>query len=103
MDNHDLIIFEQIKHSDDKIDEFWSARELYKALGYSRWEGFLVVIEKAKTSFSNSEFTKNYDINDHFRQVVKMVPTGSGAERPIDDYQLSKYACYLIAQNGDSR
>ena len=103
MDNHDLIIFEQIKHSDDKIDEFWSARELYKALGYSRWEGFLVVIEKAKTSFSNSRFTKNYDINDHFRQVVKMVPTGSGAERPIDDYQLSKYACYLIAQNGDSR
>lgn len=103
MENSSLMIFEKIKHSDESIDEFWSARELYKALGYSRWEKFLVVIEKAKTSFEKSEFTKNYDINDHFHQVVQMIPTGKGAERQVDDYRLSKYACYLIAQNGDSR
>ena len=103
MENNNLTIFENIKHSDETIDEFWSARELYRALGYSRWEKFLVVIEKAKTSFEKSELTKNYNINDHFHQVVQMIATGKGAERPVDDYQLSKYACYLIAQNGDSR
>lgn len=101
---NDLVIFENIKHSDDEVDEYWSARELYKALGYARWEKFLVVIEKAKTSFKKSELTqKYYNINDHFHQVVQMVPTGSGAERAVEDYRLSKYACYLIAQNGDSR
>lgn len=103
MNNDELAIFDDIKHSDEDIDEFWSARELYKTLGYTRWEGFLNVLEKAKISFKESEFTKDYNINDHFRQVVKMVSTGSGAERPIEDYQLSKYACYLIAQNGDPR
>ena len=103
MQNSDLNIFEQIKHSNDTIDEFWSARELYKALGYTNWRAFKDVIEKAKASFKTSELTKDYNINDHFGQVVKMVSTGSGAERPVEDYQLSKYACYLIAQNGDSR
>ena len=103
MENNDLVIFEQIKHNNDAIGEFWSARELYKALGYTNWRAFKDVIEKAKASFKTSELTRNYNINDHFGQVVKMVPTGSGAERPVEDYQLSRYACYLIAQNGDSR
>ena len=103
MNNRELAVFDDIKHSNEEIDEFWSARELYKVLGYSSWRRFLNVIEKAKISFKQSEFTKSYNINDHFYQVVKMIPTGKGAERPVEDYQLSKYACYLIAQNGDPR
>ena len=95
MNNRELAVFDDIKHSNEEIDEFWSARELYKVLGYSSWRRFLNVIEKAKISFKQSEFTKNYNINDHFYQVVKMIPTGKGAERPVEDYQLSKYACYL--------
>jgi DNA-damage-inducible protein D len=77
--------------------ECWSAREMQEILGYSKWENFLKVIEKSKTSCDNAgELSK-----DHFADVRKMVVIGSGAERQISDIALTRYACYLIAQNGD--
>lgn len=79
--------------------ECWSARELQGLLGYSKWENFQKVIEKAKESCENA----GERIVDHFPDVRKMVPIGSGAEKEIDDILLTRYACYLIAQNGDSR
>lgn len=96
-------IFDNIKKNDENVGEFWSARDLQQILGYSSWQRFESVIAKSIQSFQSSELTKSYDINDHFSQVVKMVTTGSGADRPINDYNLSRYACYLIAQNGDPR
>lgn len=101
--NSEVSIFESIRQSDENIGEYWSARELQKTLGYSQWAKFQSVIVKAMTSFQTSELTKSYNINDHFSQVGKMVQTGSGAEREINDFLLSKYACYLIAQNADAR
>jgi DNA-damage-inducible protein D len=90
--------FEQLVHTDiDSGIEFWLARDLQGVLGYSRWENFSQVIEKAVTSCE----TAGYDRDDHFREVTKMVPLGSGAEREVEDVALTRYACYLIAQNGD--
>lgn len=78
--------------------ECWSARELQKLLGYAKWDKFLNVVEKAKVACKNAgESTIN-----HFPQVEKMVGIGSGASRTITNYLLTRYACYLIAQNGDS-
>ena len=79
--------------------EFWYARDLQKILGYKHWEGFLDVINRAISACKNSGFI----VEDHFRQMPKMVKLGSGAERSIEDYMLTRYACYLIAQNGDSK
>jgi DNA-damage-inducible protein D len=79
--------------------ECWSARELQALLGYTKWENFQKVIDKAKDSCRNA----GEQISDHFPDVRKMVPIGSGAEKEIDDILLTRYACYLIAQNGDSR
>ena len=79
--------------------ECWSARELQELLGYSKWENFEKVFSKAKESCSHA----GEEIADHFPDVRKMVSIGSGAEKEIDDILLSRYACYLIAQNGDSR
>ena len=79
--------------------ECWSARELSLALGYSQYRNFLPVIEKAKESCS----TAKESVSDHFADVRKMVSLGSNAERQIDDVMLTRYACYLIAQNGDPR
>jgi DNA-damage-inducible protein D len=79
--------------------ECWSARELQKLLGYSKWENFEKVIAKAKDACLNA----GENVFDHFPDVRKMVRIGSGAEKEIDDVLLTRYACYLIAQNGDSR
>jgi len=77
--------------------EFWLARDLQNALGYLRWENFAKVINKAKTACLNS----GYEMGDHFLDVTKKIELGKGAVRKIDDMALSRYACYLIAQNGD--
>lgn len=79
--------------------EFWFARDLQEPLGYARWENFLTTIMRAIESCK----TTGCDPNDHFRGVTKMVFLGSGAERSIEDFMLNRYACYLIAQNGDPR
>lgn len=93
-------VFEDLK-SKDEGGEYWYARDLQKTFGYLRWDTFCQAIERAKKSFKTSTTGNYYEINDHFRKVRKMVQTGSGAERAVDDYKLSRYACYLIAQNGD--
>ncbi len=91
--------FEQyVHHTEDDI-EYWLARELQELLGYKNWQNFSKVIEKAIIACENSGQIKE----DHFIGVSKMVNIGSGAERQIDDIMLSRYACYLIAQNGDPR
>ena len=91
--------FENIKHIDEFGVEFWYARELQKVLDYKEWRKFENVIKKAIKSCENS----NISAIDHFVGIDKMVQIGSGAERKQLDYKLSRYACYLIAQNGDSR
>lgn len=94
-------VFSRLRYDGGESGEYWSARELQKVLGYTKWENFSQAILRAKKSFDTSFTVNSNNINDHFRKVRKMVGTGSGAEREVDDYRLSKYACYLIAQNGD--
>ena len=91
--------FEDIKHIDENGIEFWYARELKSVLTYKEWRKFENVINKAKESCKNSDI----NVFDHFVDVDKMVKIGSGAERKQKDYKLTRYACYLIAQNGDTR
>ena len=91
--------FENIKHIDENGVEFWYARELMPILQYKQWRRFESVIERAKQACENSDIRSL----DHFASIGKMVLIGSGAERKQQDYKLTRYACYLIAQNGDSR
>lgn len=91
--------FESIKHTNEYGQEFWYARELQKVLEYTQWRRFLDAIERAKEACINA----GTDPDDHFAGIGKMVEIGSGAEREIDDIALSRYACYLIAMNGDPR
>ena len=79
--------------------EYWLARDVQHLLGYTKWENFLNVVNKAKTACEVS----GHDIANHFPDVRKMVDLGSGSQRDIDDIMLTRYACYLIAQNGDPR
>lgn len=90
--------FEDAVHEQEGV-EFWYARELMGLLEYTKWDNFKQVIEKAKTACQNS----GQSVVDHFPDVGKMVEIGSGAQKTVDDYMLTRYACYLIAQNGDPR
>ena len=91
--------FEDIKHIDENGNEYWEARELQHVLAYSQWRRFENVINKAKIACNNS----NVDINEQFADVGKLSINVNGGKRIITDYKLSRYACYLIAQNGDPR
>lgn len=92
--------FEDIKHTDDQGQEYWSARELMPALGYTKWENFLKILEKAARSAAAAHGEKYYNINDWLPEVRKPITSGKGREGYIVDYRLSRYLCYLIAQNG---
>lgn len=94
--------FDEISNTildDETAVEYWRARDLMPLLGYTRWENFNNAIQRAMESCE----TSGVNVSDHFRDVTKMVPLGSGSERPVADYMLTRYACYLIAQNGDPR
>ena len=97
--NYTESLFESIRHVNEYGEEFWYARELQIALEYKQWRRFCNVLDKAKEACSGS----GNIISDHFADVGKLVIIGSGAERELEDMQLSRYACYLIVQNGDSR
>lgn len=96
LDQHDHT-FESIRQTDDEGNEFWLARQLAVVLEYSQYRHFLPVIDRAKEACINS----GQPLEDHIEDVLTMVEIGSGAKREVEDYRLSRYACYLIVQNGD--
>ena len=91
--------FESIKHIDENGIEFWYARELMIMLEYSKWGNFKNVITKAKEACKGSNIAQE----EHFADVGRVLKVGNNAEMEVDDIKLTRYACYLIAQNGDSR
>ncbi len=90
--------FEGSAHVENGV-EFWMARDIQRLLDYTQWRNFLLVVDKAKTACLKS----GQIVSDHFADVSKMVDLGSGSQRPVEDMKLTRYACYLIAQNGDPR
>lgn len=93
------LIAKEIKDDASNTIEVWYARELQQVLGYTRWENFVVAISRAMESCK----TLKVSVDDHFREVTKMVLLGSGSHRKVQDFMLTRYACYLIAQNGDPK
>lgn len=93
------LIAKEIKDDANNTIEVWHARELQQVLGYTRWENFVVAISRAIESCK----TLRVNVDDHFREVTKMIPTAKGAHRGVQDFMLTRYACYLIAQNGDPK
>ena len=91
--------FEDIKHIDENGIEFWYARELMSILQYSKWQNFEKILDKAKISCENSDIS----VFEHFTDISKLSKRANNADVMIKDYKLTRYACYLIAQNGDSR
>lgn len=94
-----ITAFEEAAQSDDQGNEFWYARDLQILLGYAKWDNFLSVVDRAREAC----ITSGNATSDHFAGVGKMISLGKGAEREIDDIALSRYASYLVAQNGDPR
>ena len=92
-------ISKSIEADNGEMMEVWYARELQSVLGYVRWENFVIAINRAIESCN----TQNINVDNHFREVTKMVVLGSGSQRAIVDFMLTRYACYLIAQNGDPK
>lgn len=94
-------LFQQFEEAASELEnaECWSARELQHLLGYSKWENFEKVIQRAKEACKNA----GEEPTDHFPDVRKVIEAGKGAQQTIDDVALTRYACYLVAQNGDSR
>lgn len=99
LSNYNESVFENIKHINEYGQEFWYARELRKVLGYTEYGKFLPAIHRAMKACEQS----GCEVSDHFAEVSEMVQIGSDAEREMDSYQLSRYACYLIVMNGDPR
>ena len=97
--NNENKTFESIKHIDENGIEYWYARELQKVLKYNKWENFEKVIQKAKIACKNTGIS----VVEHFPDIRKTIRMPKNAEKEINDYKLTRYACYLIAQNGDPR
>jgi len=99
IEEQEQLPFDGIKQIDKEGSEFWSARDLQVALQYKQWRNFIKVIDRAMLACKNSDL----NIGDHFAEVSKMVEIGSGAVKPAIDFKRSRYACYLIVQNGGLR
>ena len=97
--NYSKTIFDSIKHIDENGKEYWEARELMKILEYTNWRNFEILINRSMKTVKNN----NLNVNYHFDAVIKMIEIAKGAKRKVKDYKLSRYACYLIAMNGDPR